>query len=157
MFLTYVGRNIPRAYDLTWLAKGGGMLSGKHVPSGFFNAGEKIVFWVGLTLFGIVISVSGLVLLFPNLDQGRLIMQYANITHAVTAVLFIAMICGHIYLGTVGLEGAWENMRYDGLVDETWAKEHHEYWYNEVKAKGGVAGGSPSHAHASAMREGWKL
>src|SRR5688500_18502081 len=79
MFFTYVGRNIPRAYDLTWLAKGGGMLTGKHVPSGFFNAGEKIVFWVGLTLFGIIISVSGLVLLFPNLDQGRVIMQYANI------------------------------------------------------------------------------
>jgi formate dehydrogenase subunit gamma len=157
MFFTYVGRNIPRAYDLTWLAKGGGMVSGKHVPSGFFNAGEKIVFWVGLTLFGIVISLSGLVLLFPNLDQGRVIMQYANIVHAITAVLFIAMICGHIYLGTVGLEGAYDNMRHDGLVDETWAKEHHEYWYNEVKGKGSVAGGSPTHAHASAMKEGWKL
>ena len=157
MFFTYVGRNIPRAYDLTWLAKGGGMLTGKHVPSGFFNAGEKIVFWVGLTLFGIIISVSGLVLLFPNLDQGRVIMQYANIVHAVTAVFFIAMICGHIYLGTVGLEGAWENMRYDGLVDETWAKEHHEYWYNEVVRGRPEPGGTVSPARAAAMKEGWKL
>jgi formate dehydrogenase subunit gamma len=157
MFVTYVGRNIPRAYDLTWLAKGGGMLTGKHVPSGFFNAGEKIVFWVGLFLFSIIVGVSGFVLLFPNFDQGRVVMQYANIIHAVTAVLFMGMIFGHIYLGTVGLEGAWENMRYDGLVDETWAKEHHEYWYNEVvKGRPGPAG-SASPVRAAAMKEGWKL
>jgi formate dehydrogenase subunit gamma len=157
MFFTYLGRNIPRAYDVTWLLKGGGMLTGKHMPSGFFNAGEKIVFWVGLFLFSIIVGVSGLVLLFPNFDQGRLMMQYANIVHAVTAVLFIGMLCGHIYLGTVGLEGAYENMRNDGLVDETWAKEHHEYWYNEaVKGRPG-AGGTMSAARASSMEEGWKL
>jgi formate dehydrogenase subunit gamma len=83
-------------------------------------------------------------------------MQYANIIHAVTAVLFIGMICGHIYLGTVGLEGAYQNMRHDGLVDEQWAKEHHEYWYNEVKGHPG-AGGHMSAARASSMEEGWKL
>jgi formate dehydrogenase subunit gamma len=157
MFLTYLGRNIPRAYDVTWLLKAGGMLTGKHMPSGFFNAGEKIVFWVGLFLFSIIIGVSGLVLLFPNLDQGRVIMQYANIVHAVTAVLFIGMIFGHIYLGTVGLEGAYQNMRRDGLVDETWAKEHHEYWYNEVMRGRPGAGGTMSAARASSMEEGWKL
>jgi formate dehydrogenase subunit gamma len=156
MFLTYLGRNIPRAYDVTWLLKAGGMLTGKHMPSGFFNAGEKIVFWVGLFLFSIIIGVSGLVLLFPNLDQGRVIMQYANIVHAVTAVLFIGMIFGHIYLGTVGLEGAYQNMRRDGLVDETWAKEHHEYWYNEVMRGRPGAGGTMSAARASSMEEGWK-
>jgi formate dehydrogenase subunit gamma len=157
MFFTYLGRNIPRAYDVTWLLKGGGMLTGKHVPSGFFNAGEKIVFWVGLFLFSIIVGASGLVLLFPNLDQGRIVMQYANIIHAITAVLFMAMICGHAYLGTVGLEGAYENMRYDGLVDETWAKEHHEYWYNEVmKGQPGAAGNAAT-ARAAAMKEGWKL
>jgi formate dehydrogenase subunit gamma len=158
MFFTYLGRNIPRAYDVGWLLKGGGMLTGKHVPSGFFNAGEKIVFWVGLFLFSIIIGASGLVLLFPNLDQGRIVMQYANIVHAVTAVFFIAMIFGHMYLGSVGLEGAWENMRYDGLVDEQWAKEHHEYWYNEVMAERARAGGgAPSPAAASSLKEGWKL
>jgi formate dehydrogenase subunit gamma len=157
MFFTYLGRNIPRAYDITWLLKGGGMLTGKHVPSGFFNAGEKIVFWVGLFLFSIIISASGLVLLFPNLDQGRLIMQYANIVHAITAVLFMGMIFGHIYLGTVGLEGAYQNMRHDGLVDEQWAKEHHEYWYNEVMQGRHGAGGAMSAARATAMKEGWRL
>jgi formate dehydrogenase subunit gamma len=158
MFFTYLGRNIPRVYDITWLAKGGGMLTGKHVPSGFFNAGEKIVFWVGLFLFSIIVSASGLVLLFPNLDQGRVVMQYANVVHAVTAVLFIGMMFGHMYLGTVGLEGAYDNMRNDGMVDEQWAKEHHEYWYNEVLAGRGRAGsGAPSTATASSLKEGWKL
>jgi formate dehydrogenase subunit gamma len=157
MFFTYLGRNIPAAHDITWLLKGGGMLTGKHVPSGFFNAGEKIVFWVGLFLFTIIVGVSGVVLLFPNFDQGRMIMQYANIVHAVTAVVYIAMMCGHMYLGTVGLEGAYENMRHDGLVDETWAKEHHEYWYNDVmKGRPGTAG-STSAARADSMKEGWKL
>ena len=157
MFFTYLGRNIPAAHDIGWLLKGGGMLTGKHVPSGFFNAGEKIVFWVGLFLFSIIVGVSGIVLLFPNLDQGRVIMQYANIVHAITAILFIAMICGHMYLGTVGLEGAYHNMRHDGLVDETWAKEHHEYWYNDVMKGQPGSAGSVSAARAEAMREGWKL
>ena len=157
MFFTYLGRNIPAAHDIGWLLKAGGMLSGKHVPSGFFNAGEKIVFWVGLGLFSVVVGASGLILLFPNFDQGRQLMQYANIIHAITAVLFIGMFFGHIYLGTVGIKGAWEGMRYDGLVDEEWAKEHHEYWYNEVMKGRHGAGGTMSAARASAMEEGWKL
>ena len=157
MFFTYLGRNIPAAHDITWLLKGGGMLTGKHVPSGFFNAGEKIVFWVGLFLFTIIVGVSGIVLLFPNLDQGRVVMQNANIVHAVTAVLYIAMMFGHMYLGTVGLEGAYQNMRHDGLVDETWAKEHHEYWYNEVMGKRPPAAGGSASAPAAPLREGWKV
>ena len=157
MFLTYLGRNIPRGYDFGWLLKGGGMLTGEHVPSGFFNAGEKIVFWVGLFLFTVIVGASGVVLLFPNFDQGRTVMQYSNIIHAVTAVLYIAMMLGHIYLGSVGVEGAYECMRTDGKVDEQWAKEHHEYWYNEVvKGRPGAAG-SAAPARANAMKEGWKL
>ena len=38
-----------------------------------------------------------------------------------------------MYLGTIGLEGSYQAMR-TGYVDETWAKEHHEYWYDEVKS-----------------------
>jgi formate dehydrogenase subunit gamma len=139
MFFTYLGRNIPCAHDIGWLMKGGGMLTGEHVPSGFFNAGEKIVFWLGLFLFSIIVSASGLVLLFPNLDQSREVMQYANIIHGVTAMFYMAMIFGHMYLGTIGMEGAYHTMRYDGLVDEQWAKEHHEYWYDEVMARRGGA------------------
>lgn len=145
MFFTYVSRNIPRGEDLTWLAKGGGMMSGEHVPSGFFNAGEKIVFWVGLTIFGVVVSLSGLVLNFPNFDQGRAIMQNAHLIHSITAILFMAMMMGHIYMGTVGVEGAYRTMRQDGLVDEQWAREHHEHWYNDVKS-GKASHGAPAPA-----------
>ncbi|HYH40651.1 MAG TPA: cytochrome b/b6 domain-containing protein, partial [Burkholderiales bacterium] len=143
--------------DIGWLKRGGGMLTGEHVPSDFFNAGEKIVFWVGLTLFSIIVGLSGLVLLFPNFDQGREIMQYANIVHAVTAVFYTAMMLGHMYLGSIGLEGAWDAMRYDGKVDEQWAKEHHEYWYNEVMGKRPPPAGGSASAPAAPLREGWKV
>lgn len=135
MFFTYLGRNIPRGHDLGWLAKGGGMLTGKHVPSGFFNAGEKIVFWVGLFLLTVIVGGSGLILLFPNFGQGRELMQNANIVHSISSILYMAMMMGHMYLGSIGVPGAYKAMRTDGKVDEQWAKEHHELWYNEVKGK----------------------
>jgi formate dehydrogenase subunit gamma len=126
--------NLPRAYDLKWFAKAWGYVSGReHVPSGRFNAGEKVWFWAGVVGLSVVVSVSGLILLFPNFDQTRYAMQQAWIWHAVAAVLFIALSLGHIYLGTLGVAGAYQAMR-TGYVDEVWAKEHHEYWYNDVKA-----------------------
>ena len=142
MFFTYVKRNIPSRDDLAWVAKGGGMVTGEHVPAGFFNAGEKIVFWVGLTLFTIVVGVSGLILNFPNFDQGRTMMQNANVIHSVSAVLYMALMMGHIYLGSIGMEGAFQAMRYDGLVDEAWAREHHELWYRDVMNERARSGGA---------------
>lgn len=133
MIVTYVKDNLWRAVDINWFKKAGGLFNGEHVPSGRFNAGEKVWFWFGVILLGLVSSVSGLVLDFPNFDQTRSVMQWANVVHAVSAVLFIAMALSHIYLGTIGAEGAYESMRL-GLVDEMWAKEHHEIWYEEVKA-----------------------
>lgn len=135
MFITFVGRNIPNSADLEWLAKGGGMFSDSHPPSGFFNGGEKIVFWVGLTLLSIVVGTSGLILNFPNFEQGRWLMQTANVVHSIGALLYMAMIMGHIYLGSIGMEGAYQCMRHTGMVDEAWAKEHHSLWYEEVKRR----------------------
>jgi formate dehydrogenase subunit gamma len=155
MIIQFAGKNLPRAYDFIWLRKAGGLVSGEHVPSGKFNAGEKGWFWVGVTLLGIVVSATGLVLDFPNFAQGREMMQQANVVHAIAAVLFMTMSLGHIYLGTVGQEGSYNSMRH-GYVDETWAREHHEYWYNELKGQPG-AGGHMSAARATAMKEGWKL
>lgn len=155
MIVQFAGKNLPRAYDWIWLRKAGGLLSGEHVPSGKFNAGEKGWFWVGVTVLGIIVSVTGLVLDFPNFTQGREMMQQANVLHAIAAVLFMTMSLGHIYLGTIGQEGSYNSMR-NGEVDETWAREHHEYWYNEVKGQHG-AGGAMSAARASAMKEGWRL
>lgn len=133
MFLIYVKDNIIRARDITWLMKLGGMFGGKEVPSGRFNGGEKMWFWGGLVLLGVILSVTGLILDFPNWNQGRELMQQANVIHAIAAVIFIAISLGHIFLGTIGMEGAYRGMR-DGFVDETWAKQHHELWYEEVKA-----------------------
>jgi len=133
MFVTFVRDNIWRIADFTWLGKAGGLLNGEHVASGRFNAGEKIWFWFGVTLLGIVSGATGLVLDFPNFEQARSIMQQANVVHAISAMLFIAMALAHIYIGTIGAEAAYESMRH-GVVDEAWAKEHHETWYEEVKA-----------------------
>ena len=132
-FVTFVRDNIWRAIDFKWIRTFGGMLSGHDVPSGRFNAGEKIWFWFGVLLLGIIVSASGLVMDFPNFGQGRAVMQVANVTHAIAATLFIAAGLGHIYLGTVGMNDAYQAMR-TGYVDEVWAKEHHRIWYEQVKA-----------------------
>jgi formate dehydrogenase subunit gamma len=156
MIVTFIGNNLPRAHDWVWLKKFGGMVSGEHVPAGKVNAGQKLWFWGAVLGLGLVVGVTGLVLDFPNFLQGRETMQQANVVHAIAAVLYMGISLGHIYLGTIGMEGAYDAMRH-GYVDETWAKEHHEYWYNDVKGQGRVPGGAPSAAHASAMKEGWKL
>jgi len=133
MILLFAKDNLPRAYDVQWLKKFGGMLSGEHVPSGKFNAGEKALFWSLVAGLSVVIGITGLILNFPNWNQTREAMQITNLLHATCAVLAMAMACFHIYLGTIGMQGAFQAMK-TGLVDETWAREHHEYWYNEVKA-----------------------
>jgi formate dehydrogenase subunit gamma len=146
MFIVmFVKDNLPRLYDIKWFANLGGMISGEHVPSGRFNAGEKVWFWIGVVVLSLIVSASGLVLLFPNFDQVRAVMIEANVVHAVAAGAVMAISLGHIYLGTIGLEGAYEAMR-NGYVDETWAREHHEYWYKDVKSgkvKAGTAMGQP--------------
>lgn len=133
MILLFARDNLPRAYDAQWLKKFGGMLSGEHVPSGKFNAGEKALFWSLVVVLSVVIGITGLILNFPNWNQSREAMQVTNLIHATCAILAMAMACFHIYLGTIGMQGAFQAMK-TGLVDETWAREHHEYWYNEVKA-----------------------
>jgi formate dehydrogenase subunit gamma len=133
MFLIYVKDNFFAPGDGAWLARAGGMLSGNEMPSGRFNAGEKLWFWLGLVILGTVISVTGLILDFPNWNQGRGLMQQANVIHAIAAVFFIALGLGHAYMGTLMVGGAWRAMK-DGYVDETWAKEHHALWYEDVKA-----------------------
>ena len=135
IFVTFARDNMPRRGDLGWLLKGGGLLASKEVPSHRFNAGEKLVFWGGVFLLGIVVVASGLVLdkLLPGLIYVRETMQIAHMVHAAAAVLMLAMFIGHIYIGTIGMQGAYQGMR-TGYVDETWAREHHEYWYDDIKA-----------------------
>jgi formate dehydrogenase subunit gamma len=147
--LTFVRDNFPRMYDLHWFRKSWAYVTGReHVPSGRFNGGEKVWFWVGVVGLSVVVAWTGVILLFPNFDQTRAVMQDAWVGHASAAILYIALALGHIYLGTLGVEGAYTAMR-TGYVDETWAKEHHEIWYREVKsgqsaaASGAVPAGAP--------------
>lgn len=135
VFFTFVRDNLPRRGDLGWLLKGGGLLGDKEIPSHRFNAGEKLVFWGGVLGLGFIVVGSGLVLdqLLPGLVYERGTMQIAHMVHAVATILMMAMFMGHIYMGTLGMEGALDAMK-TGYVDETWAKEHHEYWYDDIKA-----------------------
>jgi formate dehydrogenase subunit gamma len=135
VFVTFVRDNLPSRGDIGWLLKGGGLLSGKEVPSHRFNAGEKLLFWSGVFFLGLIVVGSGLVLdkLVPGLLYVRDTMQVAHMVHAVATVLMMALFIGHIYIGTIGMQGAYGGMK-TGYVDETWAKEHHEYWYDDVKA-----------------------
>jgi formate dehydrogenase subunit gamma len=146
--LMFIRDNLPKAYDFSWFAKAPGFFAGKHIPSGRFNGGEKVWFWGGVVVLSLVLVGSGAVLLFPNFDQVRATMQQASVIHMISALLVISASLGHIYLGTVGVEGAYQAMR-SGYVDEVWAKEHHELWYNEVKRgvkpapRGAVPAGAP--------------
>ncbi|MBL8341861.1 MAG: formate dehydrogenase subunit gamma [Rubrivivax sp.] len=132
---TFVKDNLPRRHDLTWLSKAGSFLGGAHVASHRFNAGEKFMFWGGVLVLGLVTAGSGLVLdqLIPQVAPTRGNMQIAHMIHGVSSVLMMAMFTGHIYMGTVGVKGAYGAMRH-GYVDEAWAKEHHELWHDDIKA-----------------------
>ena len=135
VIITFVKDNIANKADFVWLSKAGGMLSDHEVPSHRFNAGEKGMFWWGVTIPGIIVVASGLVLnkLVPGLLYLRGDMQIAHMIHLAAAVFMMAILMGHIYMGTVGVKGAYGAMK-TGYVDEGWAKEHHELWYDDIKA-----------------------
>ncbi|WP_229425105.1 formate dehydrogenase subunit gamma [Massilia sp. Se16.2.3] len=146
MFITFLRRNFFNRNDWQWVKQGGGLVSHKHVPAGYFNAGEKTWFWLGVTLLGLVMSITGLVLNFVNFGQTRYILQMANYFHLAGAAFYIVAAMGHSYIGTWGTPGAYEAMRH-GTVDENWAKAHHSLWYDEVKS-----GAAPAAAPADAPR-----
>jgi formate dehydrogenase subunit gamma len=135
VFVTFVRDNLPRAGDLKWLLGAGGMFGGHEAPSHRFNAGEKVLFWGGVFTLGLVVIGSGFVLdmIVPGMNYSRGNMQIAHMLHAVAGVLMMAMFAGHIYLGSVGMKGAYQAMR-TGYVDEGWAQEHHALWADDIKA-----------------------
>jgi formate dehydrogenase subunit gamma len=145
MFLIWIKDNIPGKLDLQWIKKGGGMLkNGEHPPARRFNAGQKGIFWI-VILGGSLMSLSGWFLLFPYLPGNVTALQFWTVIHAVIAMLFIAAMLAHIYIGTVGMEGAFEAMG-TGEVDLNWAKEHHSLWVEEEQAKGHAPSGSAPRA-----------
>ena len=166
VFLLWVLHNLPSRTDLKWLAQGGGIFApGKHPPAKKFNAGQKMIFW-SVIIFGASISLSGLSLLFPFelpmfaktfailndtglaglFGYGELPtelapheeMQFAQLWHAIMAFVLMAIILAHIYIGSVGMEGAYDAMG-SGEVEEQWAREHHSLWLEEVQNREGAA------------------
>ena len=136
VFFTFLKDNWPEKGDLKWILKGGGMLGGGHAPpTNRFNPGSKAIFWGGVFFLGIVIIASGFVMdmIVPGLIYERGTMQIAHMVHGVTSILMLAMFLAHAYLGSVGMDGAYDGMRH-GYVDEAWAQQHHEYWYDDIKA-----------------------
>jgi formate dehydrogenase subunit gamma len=127
--------NIANAADFVWLKRAGGMLGDHEVPSHRFNAGEKGMYWWGVCFPGLLVVASGLVLdkLVPGFGDVRGDMQVAHMVHAIAALVMMSILVGHIYMGTVGVKGAYGAMK-TGYVDEGWAKEHHELWYDDIKA-----------------------
>lgn len=136
VFLTWIGGNIPNGSDVEWFKRGGGLVGNDHPPAGHFNGGQKLIYWI-VVLGGGTSAVTGYLLLFPFYGTGISGMQTAEVVHSTVAMLFVAVMLGHIYIGTLGMEGAAEAMT-DGSVDINWAKQHHSQWLEDEmsQAKG---------------------
>ena len=135
MIVMWAKDNLWANIDAQWIMRAGGLFDRTHVPSWRFNFGEKTWFWFGVTILGLTVSVSGLLLDFPAILQLRANLQLANLVHGIGALAMMLLAFGHIYMGTIGVEGALEAMK-TGDVDEVWAKEHHELWYQQAAGKG---------------------
>ena len=133
MLANFHQRNRWAPHDWSWVKRGGGFVSKRDPGSGFFNAGEKLWYWGAVLFLGLVMVASGFVLLFPIYNQTRNMLTAADIIHLIGALLFVAASFGHIYIGTIGMHGAYRAMR-RGTVDETWAKEHHKFWHEDLRA-----------------------
>jgi formate dehydrogenase subunit gamma len=143
ILLIWIAGNIPNAVDVEWVKRGGGIVGHDDPPAYRFNAGQKMIYWI-VVLGGGSVAASGYLLMFPFYATDIAGMQLAQSVHGTVAVLFVAAMLAHIYIGTIGMEGAFEAMG-TGEVDLNWAKEHHSLWVEEEAAKGRVST-SPAHA-----------
>jgi formate dehydrogenase subunit gamma len=135
IFLIWIAGNIPNKVDVEWAKRGGGIVGHDHPPAYRFNAGQKMIYWI-VVLGGTAVAISGYLLMFPFYATGIEGMQLAQTVHAIIAVLFVAAMLAHIYIGTIGMEGAFEAMG-EGTVDVNWAKEHHALWLEQEMARTG--------------------
>jgi formate dehydrogenase subunit gamma len=137
IFLMWVAWNLPTKVDVEWLKEGGGLVGRRHPPAARFNAGQKGIYWI-VVLGGGLMAATGYLLMFPFYLTDIAGMQTAQMIHGTVGVLFIAAMIAHIYLGTLGEEGAFEGMG-SGTVDLNWAKQHHKLWVEQEVAKGRAA------------------
>ncbi|MBR0690137.1 formate dehydrogenase subunit gamma [Bradyrhizobium manausense] len=135
IFLVWLGNNIPSKLDVEWIKRGGGLIGHDHPPARRFNAGQKGIYWI-VVIGGGLVAATGYLLMFPFYTTGIEGMQMAQIVHSIVAVLFVAAMLAHIYIGTIGMEGAFEAMG-SGEVDVNWAREHHSLWLDEETSRTG--------------------
>jgi len=133
-FFIWIKDNIPGGVDVEWVKRGGGIVGNDHPPAPRFNAGQKVIYWL-VVIGGVAIAITGYYLMFPFYAAGMEGMQLAAVIHGVVSVLLIAVMLAHIYIGTLGMEGAFEAMG-TGEVDLNWAKEHHSIWVEEEMNRG---------------------
>ena len=138
MIIVWFKDNLPSRIDLRWIIEFGGFIGNKHPSAGRMNAGEKLWYWL-LASAGVAVCITGLILDFPNFGQDRLILQISHLIHLILAMVLIVGALGHIYVGTIGTEGAFEGM-ISGQVDESWAEQHHDVWCEEVRGRVGEDG-----------------
>ncbi|WP_050421074.1 formate dehydrogenase subunit gamma [Bradyrhizobium tropiciagri] len=136
IFLMWLAGNLPNKVDVAWLKRGGGIVGHDHPPAYRFNAGQKAIYWV-VVIGGGLVAATGYELMFPFYLSGIEGMQLAQVVHATAAMLFMAVMLAHIYIGTIGMEGAFEAMG-SGTVDVNWAREHHSLWLEEENARTGA-------------------
>jgi formate dehydrogenase subunit gamma len=148
IFLMWIGGNIPNKVDVEWVKRGGGIVGHDHPPAYRFNLGQKMIYWI-VVIGGGLVAATGYVLMFPFYLSGIEGMQTAQIVHSVVAVLFIAAMLAHIYIGTIGMEGAFEAMG-TGTVDVNWAREHHSLWFDEQNARVNAGDARPGPAISAA-------
>jgi formate dehydrogenase subunit gamma len=137
MFVLWVRDNIPNRLDLDWFMAGGGVVGHRHAHSRRFNGGQKFIFW-SVMILGTVLSVTGFILMFPFVFTGLAGMQFSQVVHAILSMVMISIILAHIYIGSLGMEGAFDAMG-SGEVDLNWAEAHHDLWAEEMRAKGAVS------------------
>ncbi|WOH84516.1 formate dehydrogenase subunit gamma [Bradyrhizobium sp. BEA-2-5] len=133
IFLMWIAGNIPNKVDVDWIKRGGGIVGHDHPPAYRFNGGQKMIYWI-VVIGGGLVAASGYALMFPFYLSGIEGMQLAQIVHSIVAMLFTAVMLAHIYIGTIGMEGAFEAMG-SGTVDVNWAREHHNLWLEEENAR----------------------
>jgi formate dehydrogenase subunit gamma len=151
IFLMWIAGNIPNKVDVEWTKRGGGLIGHDHPPAYRFNAGQKAIYWI-VVIGGGLVAATGYVLMFPFYTTGIEGMQTAQIVHAIVGVLFIAVMLAHIYIGTLGMEGAFEAMG-SGEVDVNWAREHHSLWLDEEMARTGPNESHRQPRHAASAAE----
>jgi formate dehydrogenase subunit gamma len=157
MIVLWLRDNLPNRHDLRWLAVGGGLFTkGVHPPAKKFNAGQKFIFWTVVAL-GLSLATTGFCLLYPfefapfagtfkllnmvGFDLPTELTplqetQLALLWHSIVALVAIVVIIAHIYIGSLGMEGAIDAVT-SGEVDENWAHEHHALWLDEMQQGSG--------------------